>query len=63
MEEKKAKAYKFSILTSVINIVVTGLNYAVFRVLAVGVAFIIAVIGSIVIITCYNIEKRNERKN
>jgi hypothetical protein len=25
MEEKKAKAYKFSILTSVINIVVTGL--------------------------------------
>lgn len=51
MEEKKAKAYKFSILTSVINIVVTGLNYAVFRVLAVGVAFIIAVIGSIVIIT------------
>lgn len=61
MEKRKAKAYRFLILVSVLSVILTGVNYALFRVTAMGVAFIIAIIGSIDAIVCYTIEKRNQK--
>ncbi|MDQ2085159.1 hypothetical protein RBH29_01750 [Herbivorax sp. ANBcel31] len=63
MVKKKVKAYKFSILMSIICIVLTGVNYLVFKVPAVGVAFIVGIIVCIITIICYNIEKQNKRED
>ncbi|MEN2773803.1 hypothetical protein [Acetivibrio clariflavus] len=60
MNEKKSKAYKASILSSIICVILTGVNYVNFKIPMIGVAFIISLIGCIVIIVCYEIEKRKE---
>jgi len=53
--------YKLSILMSFVCIVLTGVNYVVFKVPAVGIAFIIGVAVCIITIVCYNIEKQKRK--
>ncbi|MFY9378561.1 MAG: hypothetical protein WAP58_10245 [Peptococcia bacterium] len=59
MIEKKIKAYRFSILISIICTILSGVNYIVFRVPAVGFAFIIVSIACIITIICYYMDKKN----
>jgi len=60
MIEKKNKAYKFSILMCIICIILSGVNYLVFKVPAVGVAFIVVTIVFIITVICYKIETNNK---
>jgi hypothetical protein len=46
---------------SFVCIVLTGVNYVVFKVPAVGIAFIIGVAVCIITIVCYNIEKQKRK--
>jgi len=62
MNEKKSKAYKFVIITSIICIILSGVNYIAIRVPAVGAAFILGLIMFVVIIICYKIEKQSKNK-
>jgi uncharacterized membrane protein YgdD (TMEM256/DUF423 family) len=63
MVGKKVKAYKFSIFMSIVCIVLTGVNYLVFKVPAVGVAFIVGIIVCIITIICYKTEKQKNTIN
>lgn len=60
--EKKIKAYKFSMLMSIICIILTGVNYLAFKVPLVGVAFIIVTVSFIVSFFCYKMEIKNNHK-
>jgi len=60
IEKKKNKAYKFSILMCIICIILSGVNYLVFKVPAVGVAFIVVTIVFIITVICYKIETNNK---
>lgn len=55
--KEKSKAYKFVIFMSIICIILTGVNYMVFKVPAIGGAFIVGLMAFVIIIICYNIEK------
>ncbi|RCX20965.1 hypothetical protein DFR58_101169 [Anaerobacterium chartisolvens] len=55
--EKKIKAYRFSILMAIICVILSGVNYVIFKVPAVGVAFIIVTITCIITIICYRMDK------
>lgn len=61
MTKQKKKVYKYLIFVSILNVIVTGVSYAVFRVLAVGIVFIMALIYCPFIIICYNIENKKEK--
>jgi hypothetical protein len=49
--------YKYAIFISILGIIVSGINYLAFKVPAVGVAFIMSIISSTIVIIAYNIEK------
>ena len=57
---KKNKAYRFSILMSIIGIILSGVNYLLFKVPIVKVAFIIVTIVCIITIICYRVEKHRK---
>ena len=56
---KRIKLYKFSIFMSILGSILSGVNYVVFKVPAVGVSFIIVTVACINTIICYKIEKKN----
>ncbi|WP_094551262.1 hypothetical protein [Petroclostridium xylanilyticum] len=60
MFKDKFKAYKFSIIVSIFNSILTGICYILFEIPAMGIAFIITSIASIITIICYNIDKRKK---
>lgn len=54
----KIKAYRFSILLSILCVVLAGVNYLSFRLKLLGAVFAICSIGCAIIIICYFIEKK-----
>lgn len=59
---KKIKAYKFSLLMSVICMLLTAANYLAFKIPLVGISFIIVTISFIITFTCYKVELKNRDK-
>ncbi|MDQ2085160.1 hypothetical protein RBH29_01755 [Herbivorax sp. ANBcel31] len=57
MTKQKKRVYKYAIFISILGIIVSGINYVAFKVPAVGVAFIMSIISSTIVIIAYNIEK------
>lgn len=58
----KIKAYKFSMLISSVCTILLAVNYLVFKVLVVGVAFILGTIALIITFFCYKTETKNINK-
>lgn len=60
--ERKIKAYKFSMLMSVICMFLEGVNYLSFKRTLDGVLFIIGIFTLIFIFICYKIDTKNRDK-
>lgn len=61
MTNDKYKTFKFAIIMCIICAVLTGINYILFNVKAMGISFIIATVVSIFNIFAYKAEKKNDR--
>ncbi|GMK41994.1 hypothetical protein PCCS19_50530 [Paenibacillus sp. CCS19] len=61
--EKKIKAYKFSMLMSIICIIISGVNYIAFKLPIVGVACILVIIAFIITLFGYKMETKNINKS
>lgn len=60
--DKKIKAYKFSMLMTIICVFLLGINFIAFRLPIVGAAFILVTISFIITFFCYKMETRNINK-
>lgn len=60
--EKKIKAYKFSMLMSLILTITLFVNYIFFKETLVGVVFIISIFSLIFTFVCYKIDTKNRDK-
>lgn len=58
----KIKAYKFSMLVSSVCTILLAVNYLVFKVPVVGVAFILVTIALIITFFCYKTETKHINK-
>lgn len=61
MSNDKNKLSKFIVIMCITCVLLTGSNYITFKNTVTGIAFIICIIGSIVNIIAYSINRKNNK--